>query len=41
MEMIFYPNAVKTHFHKKGCALVLILKVRIFLNLKVAYFEYI
>ena len=38
MEMIFYPNAVKAHFHKKGCALVLILKVRIFLNLKSSLF---
>ena len=30
MEMIFHSHANKTHFHKKGCALRLILKVRIF-----------
>ena len=29
-EMIFHSHANKTHFHKKGCALGLILKVRIF-----------
>ena len=29
-EMIFYSHANKTHFHKKGCALGLILKVRVF-----------
>ena len=28
--MIFHSNANKTHFHKKGCALGLILKVRVF-----------
>ena len=28
MEMIFYSRANKTHFHKKGFALGLILKVR-------------
>ena len=28
MEMIFHSHANKTHFHKKGCALGLILKVR-------------
>ena len=28
--MIFYSHANKTHFHKKGCALGLILKVRVF-----------
>ena len=28
MEMIFYSHANKTHFHKKGSALGLILKVR-------------
>ena len=27
MKMIFYSHANKTHFHKKGCALGLILKV--------------
>ena len=30
MEMIFHSRANKTHFHKKGCALGLILKVRVF-----------
>ena len=30
MEMIFQSHASKTHFHKKGCALGLILKVRAF-----------
>ena len=30
MEIIFYSHASKTHFHKKGCALGLILKVRVF-----------
>ena len=30
MEMIFHSHANKTHFHKKGCALSLILKVRVF-----------
>ena len=30
MEMIFHSNANKTHFHKQGCALGLILKVRVF-----------
>ena len=30
MEMIFHSLANKTHFHKKGCALGLILKVRVF-----------
>ena len=29
MEMIFHSHANKTHFHKKGCALGLILKVRV------------
>ena len=29
MEMIFHSHASKTHFHKKGCALGLILKVRV------------
>ena len=29
MEMIFQSLANKTHFHKKGCALSLILKVRV------------
>ena len=28
MEIIFYSHANKTHFHKKGCAPSLILKVR-------------
>ena len=29
MEMSFHSHANKTHFHKKGCALDLILKVRV------------
>ena len=29
MEMIFYSHTNKTHFHKKGFALSLVLKVRI------------
>ena len=28
--MILHSQANKTHFHKKGCALGLILKVRVF-----------
>ena len=28
VEMIFHSHANKTHFHKKGCTLGLILKVR-------------
>ena len=30
MEMIFHSPANKTHFYKKGCALGLVLKVRVF-----------
>ena len=30
MEMIFHSRANKTHFHKKGCQLSFILKVRVF-----------
>ena len=30
MEMIFHSHANKTHFHMKGCALGLILKVEVF-----------
>ena len=30
MEIIFNSLASETHFHKKGCALSLILKVRVF-----------
>ena len=30
MDMIFHSHANKTYFHKKGCALGLILKVRDF-----------
>ena len=30
MEMTFHSHTNKTHFHKKGCALGLILKVRVF-----------
>ena len=37
MEMIFHSHANKTHFYKKGCALGLILKVRVFGTHKLAY----
>ena len=37
VEKIFYSHANKTHFHKKGRALGLILKVRVFKNSEVAY----
>ena len=30
MEISFHSHANKTHFHKKGCAPSLILKVRVF-----------
>ena len=30
MEIIFHSHANKTHFHKKGCAPSIILKVRVF-----------
>ena len=30
MEIIFHSHTNKTHFHKKGCAPSLILKVRVF-----------
>ena len=30
MEIIFHSDANKTHFHKKGCAPSLILKVTVF-----------
>ena len=30
MEIIFHSHAIKTHFHKKGCAPSLILKVSVF-----------
>ena len=30
MEMLFHSHANKTHFHNKGCALGLILKLRVF-----------
>ena len=30
MEIIFHSHANKTHFHKKGCAPSLILKLRVF-----------
>ena len=30
VEIIFHSHANKTRFHKKGCALSLILKVRVF-----------
>ena len=29
MEIMFHSHANKTHFHKKGCALGLILKVKV------------
>ena len=37
MEMIFHSQANKTHFHKKSCALGLILKVRVSKNSEMAY----
>ena len=37
MEVIFHSRANKTHFHKKGCELGLILKARCFWNSEVAY----
>ena len=40
MEMIFHSHANKTHFHKKGCALGLILKVRVFGTRKWPIYEY-
>ena len=30
MEIIFHSHANKTHFHKKGCAPSLIMKMRVF-----------
>ena len=30
MENIFHSQANKTHYHKKGCALGLVLKLRVF-----------
>ena len=33
VKMVFHSHANKTHFHKKGCAPSLILKVRVFLEL--------
>ena len=30
MEMTFHSRANKTHFHEKGCAIGLILKVKVF-----------
>ena len=36
-EMIFHSHANKTHFHKKGYAVGLILKVRVFKNSEVTY----
>ena len=40
MEMIFHSHANKTHFHKKGCALGLILEVRVFGTSEVVYSSY-
>ena len=37
MKMIFNYDANKTHFHKKGFALSLVLKVRFFWNSEMAY----
>ena len=37
VEIIFHSNANKSHFHKKGCAPCLILKVRVFGTSEVAY----
>ena len=34
MAIIFHSHTNKTHFHKKGCALSLILKVRVFGTLR-------
>ena len=34
MKMTFYPNANKTHFHKKSLALILFFKVRVFVTRK-------
>ena len=34
MEIIFHSHASKTHFHKKGCALGLIFKVRVLVTRK-------
>ena len=41
MEMSFHSHVNKTHFHKKGCALGLILKVRLFKSRKwsIRHFE--
>ena len=38
MKMIFNYDANKTHFHNKGFALSLVLKVRFFWNTEMAYF---
>ena len=38
METILIFHASKTHFHRKGCALGHLLKVRVFGNSEVAYF---
>ena len=37
LEIIFHSRANKSHFHKKGCAPCLILKVRVFGTSEVAY----
>ena len=37
MEMIFHSHANKTNFHKKGCALGLILRARVFETRKYFY----
>ena len=37
MKMIFHSHANKTHFHRKGFVLGIILKIRGFWNSEVAY----
>ena len=37
VEIIFHSHANKSHFHNKGCAPCLILKVRVFGTSEVAY----
>ena len=36
VKMIFYSHANKTHFHKKGFALSLVMKVRVSWNQEMA-----
>ena len=37
VEMVFHAHAIKSHFHKEGCTLRLILKSGCFWNSEVAY----